>query len=103
MNGEVISISALVGFALFFLGEYVPRFSEWFDGLEPVGKRLVMFGLVLVSAAAWAGLSCGGVLPELYALVCSQAGLFDLLGEVVAYLLLIGTANQVSHAYLKKG
>ncbi|OGO37542.1 MAG: hypothetical protein A2W35_08940 [Chloroflexi bacterium RBG_16_57_11] len=54
-------LSAIAGILLSLLASYLPGFSAWFDRLTGIHKRLVMLGLLLLSAAGIVGLSCAGV------------------------------------------
>lgn len=60
---EVITAAAASGLSL-FMG-YVPGVSEWYDGLGPVHKRLVMLILLLLVVGLILGLACAG-LPDIF-------------------------------------
>ena len=89
------TLSLIAGAALSLAFSYIPGLRDDFDSLDPTEKRLVMFGLLLVTAVAVQVLACLGWGAEwgLY-LACDQAGLAGLLQQLVIAII----ANQGVYA-----
>lgn len=96
---DVTLLTGLVGALVSLLAGYVPSFSEWFDGLESIYKRLIMLGLgVLVSATA-IGLACVGYATILgLKVTCDQTGVVEAIKALVAFMI----GNQTTYTFLKK-
>lgn len=95
-NLSVNLLVMLSGGALSLGFEYVPRLEGWYGNLDSVQKRLLMAGLVALSAVLLFGLSC---VNSPYAVVeCSEAGVWQVL-EVVFWALM---ANQTTHKVFKR-
>jgi len=88
-------LSAIAGVVLSLAFSYIPGVRDWFDGLMPTIKRLIMAGLLLAVALGAFGLGCAGVLGQLGGQVgCDQAGAIDLVTAFLAALV----ANQAAYA-----
>lgn len=86
----VEQLGAIAGVILSLAVAYIPRVSDWYDGLDAKGKARAMGALLAGSAAGVFALGCAGVL----ALVpCTTAGALDLLNVLVAALV----ANQATY------
>ena len=55
-------LASIAGIALSLVFSYVPGASDWYAGLNPIPKRLVMAGSLLVVSVAVFGLSCASLL-----------------------------------------
>ena len=89
---QLIAIGAA---ALSLLLEYLPPFSNWYEGLEPGYKRLFMAGLLFVLVGVIFGLSCAGLLGVF---VCSWVGA----GTAFVIWLEAIAINQGVHLVFKK-
>lgn len=92
---ESISLAGLAGTVLFFLFEYIPGFSAWYEKKDEATKRLIMLGLLVVTAVGVFLLSCYG--PFDY-VACAESGIWQLLELLFA----AAVANQVTHSLAKK-
>jgi hypothetical protein len=82
MTAEQLSMIAGVVLSLAF--SYIPGLKDWYASLEGTRKRLVMLGVLLISALAVFGLSCA----RLWIVVsCDQAGAIQLVTNFVAALI----------------
>jgi hypothetical protein len=89
------SLSLIAGSVLSLLFSYIPGVRAWFMPLDPQVKRLLMLGLIILSASTIFGLACLGWGAELgITLVCSQKGLVNLVRQVVLAII----ANQGIYA-----
>lgn len=87
-------LALYAGVVLSLLFSYVPGLNTWFAGLESVYKRLIMLGLLLLTAGVVYGLACAGWAASLgIQLTCDQAGLMQL---VQAFMLAM-IANQAAY------
>lgn len=82
-------LASIAGIVLSLLFSYIPGLNVWFGLLDPLYKRLIMAGLLILVAAASFGLSCYGLWPTVE---CSQAGALGLIEILVAALI----ANQAA-------
>jgi hypothetical protein len=89
------SLSLIAGTVLSLLFSYVPGVKGWFLPLDPQVKRLIMLGLIILSAGTIFGLACLDWGAEFgITLVCNQTGLFSLVRQVVLAII----ANQGIYA-----
>jgi hypothetical protein len=89
------SLSLIAGTFLSLVFSYIPGAKDWFKQFEPEIKRLIMLGLILVSAAAVFGLSCMGWGIDLgINLSCNRSGLLGLIQQIVIAII----ANQSIYA-----
>ncbi len=88
MDAEFLSMIA--GILLSLLFSYVPGASGWYGALDGVHKRLVMLGLLFLSAAGVFALSCAGVYDYV---ACSQAGAVQAVEAFVSAVI----ANQATY------
>ncbi len=88
MNAELLS--AIAGSLLSLLFSYVPGASDWYGGLEPTKKRLVMLVALVLAALGAFALSCADV----YNLVsCDREGVIKIVEAFYAALV----ANQATY------
>lgn len=93
MSAENLSLTA--GTILSLVFSYAPGAKQWFLQFDQQVKRLIMLGLIILSAGAVYGLACLGWGTELgITLSCDQTGLFGLLRQVVLAII----ANQGIYA-----
>lgn len=89
------SLSLIAGTVLSLLFSYLPGVRAWFMPLDPQVKRLLMLGIIILSASTIFGLACFGWGAEFgITLVCSQKGLLNLVQQVVLAII----ANQGIYA-----
>ena len=89
------SLSLIAGTFLSLIFSYIPGAKGWFMQFEPEVKRLIMLGLIILSAAVVFGLSCLGWGFELgITPVCDQTGLLGLVQQIVIAII----ANQSIYA-----
>lgn len=89
------TLSLIAGTLLSLAFSYVPGLRELFDFLEPTEKRLVMLGLLFVTAVAVQSLACLGWGAEWgLSLTCDRAGLAGLIEQLVIAVI----ANQSIYA-----
>lgn len=88
-------LSALAGILLSLGCSYLPGVRQRFAELDPTGKRLVMLGLLAISALGVFGLSCTPYQP-FPGLSCDQAGAWGLLRVFLAALVANQAAFNVS-------
>jgi hypothetical protein len=71
-------LSSVCAILISLAASYLPWFSPWYGGLEPIQKRLLMLGLLIIEVAAIVGLVCAQ-LPELAGikLSCDRAGFIE--------------------------
>jgi hypothetical protein len=89
------TLSGAVGIALSLGFSYIPGLKDWYGKLNSTEKRGVMAVLLIVTAGAIFGLSCGGVID---AVQCTEAGAFGLLGVLLSALV----ANQAAYLLTPK-
>lgn len=89
------SIAAISGVILSVLADWIPGFSPWYASQGYQKKRLVMAGLVLLTAVAIFLLACYS--PLVYA-ECSERGAWELVELVTAVLI----GNQSAHMLFKR-
>ena len=89
------SLSLIAGTFLSLIFSYVPGAKGWFMQFEPEVKRLIMLGLIILSAGVVFGLSCLGWGAELgITFPCDQTGLLGLVQQIVIAII----ANQSIYA-----
>lgn len=78
-------MASVAGVVLSLVFAYVPGASNWFDGLEGNGKRLVMLALLLTIALMLAGLACFGFAKDVsLELTCDRPGIVELVKAFIA-------------------
>ncbi|MHC1730456.1 MAG: hypothetical protein AB9888_00260 [Bacteroidales bacterium] len=88
MTAELLG--SISGIVLSLLFSYIPGLSDWYARLTGEKKRLIMAGLLLITALVVFGLSCA----NLFDLVaCSQDGVMGLLKIFITALI----ANQSAY------
>jgi hypothetical protein len=93
MSAENLSLIAGTSLSLVF--SYVPGASSWFMQFDAQIKRLIMLGLIILSAGVVFGLSCLGWGTSFgIQLSCDQPGWFGLIRQVVLAII----ANQGVYA-----
>ena len=93
MSAENLSLIAGTSLSLVF--SYFPGASRWFIQFDAQAKRLIMLGLVMLSAGVAFGLSCLGWGASFgIQLSCDQPGLLGLVRQVVLAII----ANQGMYA-----
>ena len=93
MSAENLSLIAGTVLSLGF--SYIPGASDWFTRFDAEIKRLIMLGLISLSAGIIYGLSCLGWGESFgIQLSCDQSGLFGLVRQVVLAII----ANQGVYA-----
>ena len=89
------TFSLIAGTLLSLAFSYIPGLRELFDILEPTEKRLVMLGLLVVTAVTAQCLACLGWGTEWgLNLTCDRAGLAGLIEQLVIAII----ANQSVYA-----
>ena len=89
------SLSLITGTVLSLIFSYIPGARGWYMQYNGQAKRLIMLGLISLSASVVFGLSCLGWGSEFgIALGCDQAGFFGLVRQVVLAVI----ANQGIYA-----
>ena len=82
------------GLVLSLLFSYVPGLNVWFAKLESIHKRLIMLGLLLLTAATIYGMACLGWAASFgIALTCESKGLVELVRAFVLAMI----ANQAAY------
>lgn len=88
-------LTAIVAMILSLGFSYIPGLSTWFGGLSGDIKRLIMLGVMVVTAGVIFGLNCAGLGVDLGVVIsCDQAG-------AIALVKLLGVAiiaNQSAYA-----
>jgi hypothetical protein len=101
MSAELLS--TIAGAILSLLFSYVPGLSGWYQKLGENGtgldggtaRRLIMLGLLVLTAAGAYGLSCSGWGSNFgFALTCDQPGIVGLLQGLVLAVM----ANQSTYS-----
>lgn len=89
------NLSLIAGTVLSLVFSYIPGASDWFTRFDTQGKRLIMLGLIVLSAGVVYGMSCLGW-GESFSiqLSCDQPGFFGLMRQVVLAII----ANQGVYA-----
>ena len=90
------SLALLSGVILSLAFSYVPGLRQWYDGLTPDRKRLVMLAALFVAVAGTFALSCTGYGDQF---ACTTAGAYD----AVSVFLLAMVANQATYLVTPKG
>lgn len=89
------TLSLIAGALLSLVFSYIPGLRDDFNSLEPTEKRLVMLGLLLVTAVTVQSLACLGWGVEWgFKLTCDRAGLAGLIEQLVIAVI----ANQSVYA-----
>lgn len=93
-------IATVAGALLSLLFAYVPGLKEKFGALEDDQKRLVMLGLLVITALALVGVTCGGFAEDLgLVLTCDRSGFVAVLKAFAAATI----ANQTAFLISPKG
>lgn len=91
MSSELLIVIAGVVLSLAF--SYIPGLKDWFDSLFGNEKRLIMLGVLLLSAGGVYALACFGK----YDLVtCDMSGAWNLLEYFIKAAIANQTAYQLS-------
>lgn len=89
------TLSLIAGTLLSLIFSYVPGARDRFDPLNPTHKRLIMLGLLMISAASVYGVSCLGWGASWgITIVCDRAGALTLLEQLILAII----ANQSVYA-----
>ena len=92
MSAELLA--SITGGALSLIFSYVPGANTWFAGLQATSKRLIMLGLLVLTAGVVFGLSCTAWGPAWgFEISCDQGGAQKL---VTAFFLAL-VANQATY------
>jgi hypothetical protein len=92
MTPETLALIAGVILSLVF--SYIPGLNTKFAALASEVKRGIMLGLVVIVGAVAFGLTCAGLGDSFgITLVCTQAGLVELIQSIV----LVAIANQATY------
>jgi hypothetical protein len=85
------SLSLIAGTVLSLVFSYIPGAKNWFSKFNSQVKRLIMLGLIILSAGALYGMACLGWSTEFgITLTCDQTGFVVLLRQVMLAII----ANQ---------
>jgi uncharacterized protein YacL len=84
-------LALIAGVVLSLIFSYVPGLNTKFAALDPTYKRLIMLGILVLTAGAIFGLSCASVLTGV---TCDQPGLM----QMVTILILAVIANQSAYS-----
>jgi len=89
-------LTTIAGVILSLLFSYIPGLNTWFAALESLHKRLIMLGLLFISALGFMALSCWGFLADLSGIQipCDRQGLIGL----VQMFIMAVIANQSTYA-----
>ena len=91
------TLSGIVGVLLSLAFSYIPGLNSKFAGLEPVYKRLIMAGLLLICSLAIFGLACVGWLSAYgLELSCDVYGVQKLIGIFIMAMVANQSAYQLS-------
>jgi len=98
MTADTISGAAAVLWAVIFA--YLPKLNTKFAALDETYKRLIMLGILALTAGGAYGLACAGWLTALFGatLTCDQAGL----QTVIRAFILAVIANQGTYMILPR-
>jgi len=93
MSAELLSSIAGIAWSLIF--SYVPGVSGWYEKLDGTYKRLIMLGLLVVTAAGSYGFACLGWF-NVAGLACNQSGIEKLVSSFILALVANQSAYLVS-------
>lgn len=88
-------LAAILGSILSIAFQVIPGLKAWFDGLNADLKRLVIVGLLLVTAAGYYGLACLGLVGGVE---CTSAGAW----AMFEFWAIAAVSNQVTYLLTKK-
>ena len=89
------SLSLIAGTLLSLVFSYIPGAKDWFMRFDPTVKRLIMLGLIIISAGVLFGIACLGWGTGLgFSLSCDQSGFLGLLQQILIAII----ANQSIYA-----
>jgi hypothetical protein len=98
MSAETLSLITGTLLSLFF--SYVPGIHNWYTNFEPIIKRLIMLGLLLLVSVSIYGFSCLGWAADWgISITCSKTGLQTLIKQTVLAII----ANQSIYSLSPKG
>ncbi len=93
------TLSLIAGTALSLIFSYVPGVHNWFELQSSTKKRMIMLGLLTLSAGAGYGISCLGWGAEWgIAITCDKAGALSLIEQLIMAII----ANQSIYAISPK-
>jgi len=96
---QMTQLAMIAGSALSLILGYVPKASEWYEARTPAAKRQIM-GLLLIIVAM--GSFVASCYSPFKVASCSEAGGWELVGNVITALLAGTAANQTTHMITKK-
>ena len=100
MNPLATSISIMASLFLAVLFEYVPGFTTFYQPLSPQHKRLIMAGLVILTAIGSMLLTCYS--PYAMGISCTEQSGWELgFAVIIAMCAGIGV-NQGTHSLIKR-
>ena len=82
-------LTEIVAIVLSLAFSYIPGLADWYGGLQEAYRRLIMLGLLVITAGVIFGIACGGWLDT--GVTCDQPGLVGLLKALLDAII----ANQV--------
>lgn len=89
-----VLLSSIAGVTLSLLFAYMPGLKTWFGKQDGTKKRLIMAGLLGVSAVGAFGVSCYQPTTILDNVICTEAGALELVGVYIVALV----ANQGTYS-----
>jgi hypothetical protein len=92
-------LASIVAVVLSLAASYLPGFSDWYAALAPSYKRLLMLGLLALTALGSLVVACAGFArPAGLSLACDEAGALALFKSFLAALV----ANQAAYSITKR-
>lgn len=93
------SISTIASVILSLAFSYIPNLSDWYAKLDSIHKRLIMLGLLILTAIGSFGLACTSQGKAFgLQLTCDQPGAITLLQSLILALM----ANQSTYLITPK-
>ena len=78
-------LALIAGAVLSLAFSYIPGLSNWYGKLDAIAKRLVMLGLLVVTAGAVFGIACWGIVET--GVTCDQAGALGMVRALIAAMI----------------